>query len=136
MAPRCQTPPSPSRPLLPTTWPSSPPPTPPTASMEVTAFPLPDTCGSATPRPSLRLSHGWDTATALAVSTEDTVSAMLVSATLLPQLLLPPPLWPPQPSPFASTVLLPLDTVCASVTPRLSPRHSMGMPVWDTDMAV
>merc|ERR1711970_831577 len=113
MAPRCQTPPSPSRPLLPTTWPSSPPPTLPADSMAATAFPWPDTCGSATPRPNPRLSHGWDTATALAVSTEDTVSA-----TLLPQLLLPPP------SPFASTVLLPLDTVCASVTLMLMLRPS------------
>merc|ERR1711970_1678265 len=122
MAPRCQTPPSPSRPLLPTTWPSSPPPTLPADSMAATAFPWPDTCGSATLRPSPRLSHGWDTATALVVSTEDTVLA-----TLLPQLLLPPP------SPFASMVLLPLDTVCANVTLmlRLSQRLMRG-----TDMVV
>merc|ERR1712029_98304 len=73
-------------------------------------------------RPSQRLSHGWDTATALAVSTEDTVLA-----TLLPPLLLPPP------SPFASMVLLPLDTVCTSVTLMLMLRPSQRlMPGTDT----
>merc|ERR1711970_1590328 len=124
MAPRCQTPPSPSRPLPPTTWPSSPPPTLPVDSMAATAFPWPDTCGSATPRPNPRLSHGWDTGTALVVCTEDTASA-----TLLPLLLLPPP------SPFASTVLLPSDTVCASVTLMLMLRPSQRL-MRGTDMVV
>merc|ERR1711936_604642 len=99
------------RPLLPTTWPPSPSTTEPT---EATAFPWRDTCGSATPRPNPRLSHGWDTVTALVVCTEDTASA-----TLLPRLLLPPL------SPFASMVLLPLDTVCAGVTLMLRPSQRL-----------
>merc|ERR1711910_134833 len=65
-------------------------------------------------RPNPRLSHGWDTVTALVVCTEDTASA-----TLLPRLLLPPL------SPFASMVLLPLDTVCASVTLMLRPSQRL-----------
>merc|ERR1711910_282875 len=52
--------------------------------------------------------------TALVVCTEDTASA-----TLLPRLLLPPL------SPFASMVLLPLDTVCASVTLMLRPSQRL-----------
>merc|ERR1711910_112155 len=65
-------------------------------------------------RPNPRLSHGWDTVTALVVCTEDTASA-----TLLPRVLLPPL------SPFASMVLLPLDTVCASVTLMLRPSQRL-----------
>merc|ERR1712111_149417 len=65
-----------------------------TLSVKAAAFPWPDTCGSATLRLSLRPTPG----TAMAVSTEDTVSDMPLS---LP----------------ASTELLPLDTVCASVMP-------------------
>merc|ERR1711910_43950 len=52
--------------------------------------------------------------TALVVCTEDTASA-----TLLPRVLLPPL------SPFASMVLLPLDTVCASVTLMLRPSQRL-----------
>merc|ERR1719187_2153831 len=106
--PRSQTPHSLSRLPPPTTWPPSPSTTEPT---EATAFPWPDTCGSATPRLSPRPTLG----TAMAVSTEDTASDM-------------------PPSPPASTELLPLDTVCASVMPTLMP--TMAMEDLDMDMEV
>merc|ERR1711936_464183 len=78
--------------------PPSPSTTEPMEPTEATAFPWPGTCGSATLMLSPRPTHIM----AMAVSTEDMASDT-------------------PPSPPASTELLPLDTVCASVMPTPMP---------------